>query len=115
MAHDDSNDDVLKELEAMTTIARVLGMLEQPAARLRVLRWASEKFQLAEGDLFVRLPATAGNPTAASEVNVDELLDIFEVDKPAAAEQVRGKEPLDALVRELAADFQRLALEWHGA
>jgi hypothetical protein len=114
MTHYVSDDEFLRELEAMSVIEQVLETLEQPAARHRVLRWAAEKFQLAD-IASVPVPSAIGAPVVvAPEVQEDEPLDGFE-EPASAAEQVRGEEPLDALVRELAADFQRLALKWHGA
>lgn len=109
MVHHGTNG-LLRELETMTAIARVLGTLD-PAARERVIRWAVEKFQ-------VEISATSalaaiGAPARTHEQTRDELNDLL--DTPAAAAEVRGKEPIDALVRELAADFQRLALESNGA
>jgi hypothetical protein len=114
MTHYISDSDLVLELEAMSAIDRVLGMLEQPAARHRVMRWAAVKFQLAD-IASVPVPAAIGAPVVvATEIREDERLDIFE-EPASAAEQVRGEEPLDSLVRELAADFQRLALKCHGA
>src|SRR5438445_7706861 len=100
-------DDVVREREAMAAIAKVLETLGQHAARTRVLRWAAETFYV---DLVSSVPETAGAPfveqqTAALNANAER----------AAAEQVRGQEPVDELFRELAADFQRFALERHGA
>ena len=111
MTHYVSDGDFLRELEAMSAIDRVLRTLEQPAARHRVMRWAAEKFHLVDIASCVPVLAAVGAPVViAPEVNEDALLDILQ-EPAAAAEQVRGEEPLDALVRELAADFQRLALK----
>ena len=107
MGHSVTGDD-LRELDAMTTIARVLATLDQPGARQRVMRWAAERFHL-EAPASTPIVGTVGAPLAEEEVDVDEVNDVF--NKTAAAEQVRGNEPLDTLLRELAADFQRLALE----
>ena len=101
--------DLRRELEVMTAVARIVGTLEQPAARERVIRWAAEKFQI---DVAATPALGSVGAPIEPEVSLDEVNDSS--DKPAAAEQVRGKEPLDAIVRQLAADFQRLALESHG-
>jgi len=100
--------DALREAAAMTAIVRILGMLDQPAARERVIRWAAEKIQI--GSVSVLGPIASTPPR---EPERDEPAD--GVNPPAAAEQAHGKEPIDALVRELAADLQRLALASNGA
>src|SRR5712691_9167574 len=105
-------DDVVLEREAMAAIDRALGTLDQPAARQRVMRWAAEKFHL---ETLPSRPthATVGAPFVEQEIETDASND--NPQNVAAAEQVRGKDPLDELFRELAADLQRLALERHGA
>jgi hypothetical protein len=111
MVHYDA-DAVLREIAAMTAIARVLGTLDQTATRERVMRWAADKFHL-EIATSAPAPEAIGAPRVEQDLNDDEPNDLFE--PGAAAELVRGKEPLDVLVRELAANFQRLAIEEHGA
>ena len=103
-------DDVVREREAMATIAKALETLEQHTARQRVLRWAAQTFQV---DLSpsTQVPESVGAPFVEQETAALN----GSTEKAAAAEQVRGKEPVDELFRELAADFQRLALERHGA
>ncbi len=112
MVHYDT-DAVLQELSAMTAIARVLGTLDQTATRERVMRWAADKFHLEIATSSAPAPEAIGAPRGEQDQNADEPNDLFE--PGAAAELVRGKEPLDVLVRELAANFQRLAIEEHGA
>ena len=102
--------DVRRELEVMTAVARIVGTLDQPAARERVIRWAAEKFQI---DIAATPPLGSVGAPIDQESSPDETIDGDE--RPAAAQQVRGKEPLDAIVREIAADLQRLALGSHGA
>jgi hypothetical protein len=104
-------DDVVREREAMAAIDRALETLKQPSARQRVMRWAAEKFHL-ETSASTPVHETVGAPLGEQESNTS-LND--GVDNAAAAEEVRGNEPVDELFRELAADFQRLALERHGA
>ena len=101
--------ELQRELEAMTAIARIVETLDQAAARERVVRWAAEKFQVD-----VAATPALGSVGAPLEQNVrlDDVSDMC--DNPAAAEQPRGKEPLDVLFRELAADLQRVALESPG-
>src|SRR5438128_2712496 len=98
--------DLRQELEVMTAVARMVGTLDQPAARERVIRWAAEKFQI---DVAATPALGSVGAPLEREVSVDEVSEAS--DKPAAAEQVRGSEPLDALVRELAADLQRFTLD----
>jgi len=100
--------DLRRELEVMTAVARIVGTLEQPAARERVIRWAAEKFQIDLG----AMPPLGNVGAPIEQESLQEGTD--GADRPAAAEQVRGKEPLDAIVRDLAADLQRLALGAHG-
>jgi len=100
-------DDVVTEREAMAAIDRALETLKQPSARQRVMRWAAEKFHV---DTSASTPAhgTIGAPYVEQESDA-ALND--SLDNAAAAEQMSGNEPVDELFRELAADFQRLALE----
>ena len=102
--------DIRRELEVMTAVARIVGTLDQPAARERVIRWAAEKFQI---DIAATPPLGSVGAPIDQEKTVEESTD--STDRTAAAQQVRGKEPLDAIVREIAADLQRLALGGHGA
>jgi hypothetical protein len=101
-------DDVVREREAMAAVSKALESLDQPSARQRVLRWAAQTFQV-DLSASTDLPEIAGAPLIAQETAPNNP------EKIAAAEQVRGKEPVDELFRELAADYQRLALERHGA
>jgi hypothetical protein len=106
-------DDVVREREAMAAIDRALETLDQPSARQRVIRWAAQKFQV-ETPASASLPGTIGAPFVEQQCDA-VLTDGVDVDNAAAAEQVRGNEPVDELFRELAEDLQRLALERHGA
>jgi RecA-family ATPase len=99
-------DDVVTEREAMAAIDRALETLKQPSARQRVMRWAAEKFHIDTAS--TPSHGTIGAPYVEQES--DPVLN-DSVDNAAAAEQVSGNEPVDELFRELAADFQRLALE----
>ena len=92
----------------MAAISKALESLEQQSARLRVLRWAAQTFQ-------VDLSAPTHVPEIAGAPFVEQETGHTNPEKIAAAEQIRGNEPVDELFRELAADFQRLALERHGA
>jgi len=102
--------DVRRELEVMTAVARIVSTLDQPAARERVIRWAAERFQI---DIAATPPLGSVGAPIDQESGLEESID--GADRPVAAQQVRGKEPLDAIVREIAADLQRLALGAHDA
>jgi hypothetical protein len=104
-------DEAVREHEAMAAIDRALETLDQPAARMRVMRWAARKFQL-ETPASTQLPASIGAPFIEQQSDA-ALSDC--ADNAAAAGQVRGNEPVDELFRELADDLQRLALERHRA
>jgi len=102
--------EIRRELEVMTAVVRIVGTLDQPAARERVIRWAAQKFQI---DIATTPPLGSIGAPIDPESSVEEAIDGG--DSPAAAQQVHGQEPLDAIVREIAADLQRLALGSHGA
>ena len=104
-------DDLVREREAMAAIDHALETLKEPSARQRVMRWAAEKFHL-ETSASTPAQQTVGAPLAEQES--DAVLNDG-VDNGAAAEQVRGNEPVDELFREIADDLQRLALERYGA
>jgi len=94
----------------MTAVVRIVGTLDQPAARERVIRWAAQKFQI---DIAATPPLGSVGAPIDQESHPEAAIDAG--DRPVAAQQVRGQEPLDAIVREIAADLQRLALGEHGA
>ena len=102
--------EIRRELEVMTAVVRIVGTLDQPAARERVIRWAAQKFQ-------IDIAATPALGSVGAPIDQENSRDeaIEDGETPAAAQQVRGKEPLDAIVQEIAADLQRLALGTHGA
>jgi hypothetical protein len=103
--------DIRRELEVMTAVVRIVGTLDQPAARERVIRWAAQRFQI---DIAATPPlGSVGAPIDQEKNSPEEAIDGG--DRPAAAQQVSGQEPLDAIVREIAADLQRLALGAHDA
>ena len=75
-----------------------------------VLLALAEKFQI---DIAATPPLGSVGAPIDHENSREEA--IYDRETPAAAEQVRGKEPLDAIVQEIAADLQRLALGAHDA
>jgi hypothetical protein len=105
--------DIRRELEVMTAVVRIVGTLDRPAARERVIRWAAQKFQI---DIAATPPLGSVGAPIDQESSREQATDGGDrPDRPAAAQQVRGQDPLDAIVREIAADLQRLALGEHGA
>jgi hypothetical protein len=138
-------EEISAELDAMRAVGHALARLHDPAARARVLRWAAERFETpleaTSGDRGgMTAPVVTLDPIDNS-VNMDELhelfdgpsgsarLEILHLDAAEPSPPVRRKaarpqnaqrdssetEPLDSLMRELASDFQRFAVEWQSA
>ena len=128
------------ELDAMHAIGAALARVRDPQARLRVLRWAADRFDAQPAAAPAPPPSAAvaaplSDPTLAVETlhelfeppaSDDVLLEIFDVPamhaiaaapEAASAPRKPREEParLDALVRGFAAEFQRLAIEWQRA
>jgi hypothetical protein len=116
-----------REIEAIRAIGEVLTNLD-PASRMRVLRWASEHFELTPN-------AAARSAKPVQDVSdpmlsIDELTEFF----PAATSpdeddsigdilapvgnilapvaEPQSPAPLGSLVHNFVADFQLLAAEW---
>jgi hypothetical protein len=125
-------DSLTQELSAMSTLGKVLGELADPAARERVLRWATERFQAGEPVSRERaaeaVRPVAGDPMLA----VDSLDDMFAPGQPVphggehavdhhtdadltVYENETVKQPIEVVLRSFAAEFQRFAEEWNGA
>ena len=114
------SSDLTAELTAMERIALALDELPDEAARLRVVRWALERFCPAAA-AHPDLPATARlEPVVAgpdTQLEVGDLREFFvdhTVDPDAERERPAVKEPLEAMVKGFVADFQRVADEWQG-
>jgi len=127
------------ELEAMAAVGQVLGELSDPAARQRVLKWASERYALQS--VTAPKPAVAALASFAPATNdpgltIDSLDDMFvgavgEVAAMSAVDddlrefagpepvsvhvQETPRQPLDVMIRSFAQDFQRFVEEWNGA
>ena len=127
-------DPLTQELDAMAAIGQVLGKLTDPAARQRVVRWAADRFAAGEAGGTEAAPSVApretfDGPVAADpSLAVDALGDMFagrthanavdidddlSVDEPADRDAAR--QPIEAVLRSFAADFQRFAEAWNGA
>ena len=116
--------DVSTELAAMQRIAMALGDVHDVRIRLRVMRWAMERF------LATAAPhtATAAAPAPAAVVasvdrtlEVGDLHDFFVNDtvgaddddctEPAAEEtQSAAEESIESMLKSLVTDFQRIAV-----
>jgi hypothetical protein len=136
-------DEVEAELDAMQAVGLALSHLPDPKARARVLRWATERFEV---QIETPAPAVAGKPVLVVTRPIDQSMTLEGVhemfDTPAAAlrpanlrldapepalvsrdaappqnihREAADTEPLDSLMRGLATDFQRFAVEWQRA
>jgi hypothetical protein len=121
------------ELEAMAAIGLVLSDLPDPAARLRVLKWATERFAAeleAAPQVLVADPAPVQDISSDPALAVDSLDEMFvtvsdetdddlgEFAAPApggALAPTAPQAPLEVVIRSFAQDFQRFVEEWNGA
>jgi|SRR5947209_9625052 len=115
--------DVSTELAAMQRIAMALGDVRDVRIRLRVMRWAMERFLMTGA----AQATTAAAPQPAASVatgaradatlDVDDLHDLFVNDtvdaddddctEPAAAQP--ADEPIESMLKSFVTDFQRIA------
>jgi hypothetical protein len=136
-------EEVSAELDAMQAVGLALSHLQDPRARARVLRWATGRFEIhveippdAVAGKGARVATRSIDPSMTLE-GVHEMfdapaaslrpanlhLDATEpppVSRDAAQPQnmrcdAGDPEPLDSLMRGLATDFQRFAVEWQRA
>jgi hypothetical protein len=132
-------EEVNAELAAMQAVGRALARLQDPKARARVLRWALERFEMQVETASASGGVTAPVATCPIDqsMTLDGVLELFDepsgapgseileldtiepphVHREAAQPQnirrdAAEPEPLDSLVRGLANDFQRFAVEW---
>ena len=117
--------DVGAEIEAMTEVARVLESLEDPQARVRVLRRAMELYCVDPIGLAApETPATIAVERTDPTLDVRSLSDLFpatqhadaaqdELSVAAPAKPTQGS-GIESLIRGFADDFRRFALEWNG-
>jgi hypothetical protein len=126
-----SGEEMTKEIEAMRMVGLALSGLADPASRSRVLRWASDRF-----DLVPQL-AAAGEPIAATSDPMLAIGDLTEFFSPsslpveddsigdiltpvaelaAVAAVAQSEAPqLGSLVHNFASEFRCLADEWQSA
>src|SRR5437667_10406474 len=90
-------DDIEMELAAMDAVGTAIGELRDADARLRILRWAIERFD----PHFAKTPKNALMPQAAradlDDVSVDNLDGLFDNDAPVVKLGPRPVENLDRL------------------
>jgi hypothetical protein len=117
-----SSEDLQTEIAAMQAVGSALSALDDAQARLRVLRWALERFQIALGKVSpgAAAPVPVAAPAAASEsdpdLDVEGIVEMFDASATAGNGHRRSaqSEPevdtpeLDTLVEGFAADFRRL-------
>src|SRR5689334_20675170 len=120
-------DTLADELEAIAAIGRALANVPDPVARVRILRWAVDRFLPSEGPATsastpasgssATAPASSSTAAADQTLAVESLGELFAPDAPAppAVQQPpAGKQPVETLVRGFVSDFQRLVVEWQG-
>ena len=135
-------EEISAELEAMQAIGLAFSQLQDPMARARVLRWATECFEIPvetpPGPVSCKAALVAATPMDLTLEGVDEMFDPPAVAPPPSnivhleaieppyvsrdIAQLRNihceaadSEPLDSLMRALATDFQRFAVDWQRA
>jgi len=90
-------DDIEMELAAMEAVGTAIGELRDADARLRILRWATERFDPHSA----RTPKNSLMPQAAradlDDVSVDNLDGLFDNDAPVVKLGPRPVENLDRL------------------
>jgi hypothetical protein len=132
-------EEVNAELAAMQAVGRALARLQDPKARARVLRWALERFEMHVETASAGGGVTASIATSPVDqsMTLDGVLELFDepsgpswsetlqleatepplvhrdaAQPPNTRRDAAKPEPLDSLVRGLANDFQRFAVEW---
>jgi hypothetical protein len=148
-------EEISAELDAMQAVGLAFSQLQDPMARARVLRWATECFEIPVETPPVPISGkaarVAASPMDLTLEGVDEMFEppaltlegVHEMfDPPAVALrpsnlhleaterpyvsrdmthlqnihcEAADSEPLDSLMRALATDFQRFAVDWQRA
>jgi len=112
-AHED--DSVGAELDSMRQIAQAIEQLRDPEVRQRVLRWAHERYGVAAAAPLPGVTHVARTPVAEPMMAIEELQDLFEprpAEPAATAAAPARPRGVESMVKDFAADFRRLALEW---
>ena len=124
----------------MQQIASALEGLRDEQARLRVMRWAMERFFPAFAAQTLERAGSAADTTTASEMDAeDTTLEVAGLDELFMEDTLHprvethqhrvdlhqhrvdlhrpavGREPIESMVKGFVADFQRVANEWQGA
>jgi hypothetical protein len=123
--------DVSAELAVMQAVGNALAQLPDNDARIRVLRWATDRVRRSQPPLHLapaRATAAAAPRQAADPiVSIDGLADFFpnlgvhirqtrEDDTLTLADAGEdAPEPLDTLIRTLAEDLGQFAIAWQHA
>jgi hypothetical protein len=117
--------DVTTELEAMQLVASALGEVDDAQARLRVIRWAMERFFPGAAvettncspasDSMRPAPDTTLEVGSLHEFFVRDTVDPDDDDCPLQPARPAIREPIESMVKGFVADFQRLAAACQGA
>src|SRR5207249_3951608 len=107
--------DVSTELAAMQRIAMALGDLRDERTRLRVMRWAMERF-LVTGVSDATAPAPQPDvsvPASDAMLEVGDLHDFFVNDTVDADDdsctEPAADEPIESMLKSFVTDFQQIA------
>src|SRR5438552_1765351 len=95
------------ELAAMQAVGNALAMLPDHEARLRVIRWASERFQAAARAQGMAVPP---DPTLA----LDGIQDLLSKLSTHVKGEIDNEEP-ESLVQGFDGNYKRFAIEWQRA
>jgi hypothetical protein len=112
------DEDAAEELAVMRIVGRALAQLPDSQSRMRVLRWATERFRpVATADVRtlppVPAPSRRSGDQALSVEGMEALFaDVPEAREPVAPVRPAAPEKLESLVEGFVSDFQRVALEW---
>ena len=110
---DRASIDVAAELTAMEAVGNALAQLRDQESRLRVIHWASERFQAMSR---THEPVAAGSPGPALTLDApDELLTGLSTHVRAEPPHIIEDLPFDSLVQDFTADLMHFAIEWQRA
>ena len=111
-------NEISLEVEVMQAVCQAVGRLSDPEAKRRVLTWVNDRFQTATAG-----PNAPRSVDAAdTNLDVDGVADFFNdpaatqvATRDAAGKDAPGAGGIEKLVHGFVTDFQKCALDWHGA
>jgi hypothetical protein len=114
-----ADDDGAEEINVMRVVGRALAQLPDAQSRMRVLRWATERFQVVPTASVLSSTPDPLPHSADQALSVDGMEglfadagDVVEVRKVAAPTRRAVPERLESLVEGFVSDFQRVAIQW---